>query len=486
MADNTRETKKEIDIELKDVCFEFLRRWRLILLSALIFAIAFGAVQYRKDYIRANTPVVKEETKEPTLEEVYADLNKDEMERVIAAVQLNASIDAKSLYMNESVLMNINPYAENAVLVQYFVIGANAESIADSYKNYVNSGSIITDIRENYTSQLEDKYLSELITITDEKENNNNFTVKIVYTDAETAGEIADAVKGAMEQYAAKLNQNDQVHTLAVVNQTEGVIVDTKLAEVQDKYANDTLEEQSDLASIKSDMNTNQLRALIDLEKEVFPWNTTTVEQEDEQDIEDSVPQKVNVHISITQVLTGAVAGLVLAAVYIFFAYLATGKIRTKNEINNYYHARVLGEITLPEEKKKNIFYSVDKAINSLEHIGQKKLTVEEQIQMIVSNIYIAIQQDENRKICVTGSVIENISDDLLDKLREILADKNIGFMRVETITYHPEALMTAAESGKIVLIEEKRSSYYREILKEMQLCSDNNIELLGIILLEK
>ena len=255
---------------------------------------------------------------------------------------------------------------------------------------------------------------------------------------------------------------------------------------MQDKYANDTLEEQSDLASIKSDMNTNQLRALIDLEKEVFPWNTTTDEQENEQDIADSVPQKVNVHISLTQVLTGAVAGLVLAAVYIFFAYLATGKIRTKNEINNYYHARVLGEITLPEEKKKNIFCSVDKAINSLEHIGQKKLTIEEQIQMIVSNIYIAIQQDENRKICVTGSVIENISDDLLDKLREILADKNIGFMRVETITYHPEALMTAAESGKIVLIEEKRSSYYREILKEMQLCRDNNIELLGIILLEK
>ena len=58
MADNTRETKREIDIELKDVCFEFLRRWRLLLLSVLVFAIAFGAIQYRKDYIKANTPVV--------------------------------------------------------------------------------------------------------------------------------------------------------------------------------------------------------------------------------------------------------------------------------------------------------------------------------------------------------------------------------------------------------------------------------------------
>ena len=56
MSDNRKENKKEIDLELKDILLEFLRRWKIIVLFSIIFGLIFGAMRYRKDYAAAHTP----------------------------------------------------------------------------------------------------------------------------------------------------------------------------------------------------------------------------------------------------------------------------------------------------------------------------------------------------------------------------------------------------------------------------------------------
>ena len=49
MSDNRKENKKEIDLELKDILLEFLRRWKIIVLFSIIFGLVFGTMRYRKD-----------------------------------------------------------------------------------------------------------------------------------------------------------------------------------------------------------------------------------------------------------------------------------------------------------------------------------------------------------------------------------------------------------------------------------------------------
>ena len=80
MSDNRKENKKEIDLELKDILLEFLRRWKIIVLFSIIFGLVFGAMRYRKDYAAAHIPAP--EVKNTTLEDAYADLDKDQYERV--------------------------------------------------------------------------------------------------------------------------------------------------------------------------------------------------------------------------------------------------------------------------------------------------------------------------------------------------------------------------------------------------------------------
>ena len=67
MCENMTGNKRETDLEIKDILLEFLRRWKVIILFAVVFGIAFGGMKYRKDYVAAHTPV--QEVKNTTLEE---------------------------------------------------------------------------------------------------------------------------------------------------------------------------------------------------------------------------------------------------------------------------------------------------------------------------------------------------------------------------------------------------------------------------------
>ena len=278
MSDNRKENKKEIDLELKDILLEFLRRWKIIVLFSIIFGLVFGAMRYRKDYAAAHTPAP--EVKNTTLEDAYADLDKDQYERVILAVSLKAAIDSKSLYMNESVLMNINAHAEDAVILQYSVEGAEAENIVNSYVNYINSGSIVSDINKEGVHVTEG-YLSELIEVLPNQTEDamKNFTVKVMNSDAESVGLLADAVNDQLTTYAAKLNENNQTHILNLDSRKQVQIIDEALAEKQDAYAQETEDQQNKLASIKADMNANQLRVYLDMEKDIFIWGDDEEEQ---------------------------------------------------------------------------------------------------------------------------------------------------------------------------------------------------------------
>lgn len=483
MCENMTGNKRETDLEIKDILLEFLRRWKVIILFAVVFGIAFGGMKYRKDYVAAHTPV--QEVKNTTLEEAYADLDKDQYERVIMAVNLKASIDSKSLYMKESVLMNINAHAEDAVILQYQVEGEQAKEIVNSYMNYIDSGSIASELEKDGI-QTEDKYLSELIEVLPNKTKDamTNFTVKVMYSDAADAAALADAVKAQLEQYADRLYASGQAHSLSLVGMNQVQIVDEKLAEQQDEYVKETSEQQDQLASVKANMNANQLRVYLDMEKKIFAWGDTEEEENAEEAEETTDPMQpagtVKVSVSKKQILMGAVVGAAVAIVYIFLAYLLSTKLRNKDEVENLYHTRVLG--TVRKEKKGNL---METAVWKLENLGHKQLSYEEQIQMLISNIYIACRDTKTDCVYFTGSMQEKIEKELLAALSDGLKEKNIRTIMGGAVAYDAKELLCAAETGSVVVFEKRRESYYAEILSELQLCDDNHIQVLGMVVLE-
>ena len=168
-------------------------------------------------------------------------------------------------------------------------------------------------------------------------------------------------------------------------------------------------------------MNANQLRVYLDMEKDIFIWGDD--EEEQTETAEDSVSgtEVVKVSINKKQIMIGAVAGAAIAVVYIFLAYLLSTRIRTKDEVESIYQTRLLG--TVRKEEKD---HPIEKFVWKLENFGHKKLLYEQQVQMLISNIYIACRDRKTDSIYLSGSILETVDKDLLTMLEAGLKQKNI------------------------------------------------------------
>jgi len=472
--------KLEIDIDIKDLFWEFLRKWRIIVCCMLAGGIIMGAVAYVSDYKAANTPVA------PVVNistiEILEGLSEDEWAAIIAADALNTQIIKKSEYLAESVLMNIDSFSENRVVLEYALSG-DVSAAMDSYKSWIWSGGF----SDGMDYGIAPEYLNELVTITG-SELNGVITVQILQADAESCATLAEDVKAAWQAYAGKLVQNGIQHECRLVTETQSVVVDSELHEVQDEYTKDVFADMETLAKKKTEMNASQITAyLLMIQGELESVMEGAGEEETVTTPEQSAPTVIPVKVSldVKQVLIGMILGAVLAIVYIFLMYLMTGKLRTAGETEKLYGTRLLGTIE-ETKKKKKAFAAVDTLIWRLEHCRDKKLSVEERIELAVASIYIQCKKYNAQQVYVSGSKVAEIAPEVLQKLKEMLERKDIVLVAGSDVTGDAEALVKAAETGSVILLEKERKSAYKDILKTVQACAVNHIQVLGMIVVEQ
>lgn len=467
----TNSSRKEIDIEIKDILWETVRRWRVIVLLVIIGAIFMGGRQYISDYKTANTP--KEQIVQQALEEANVELNKTEMETVITAVALSAQIDATCTYMNESILMNMDPYHEYAVTLHYVVEGDRAATIAQSYRDYIQSGAF-----------------GELVSLvgTAESQDTDGFSVKIIVPANDTDVVGVDAVKEYLTMFSQQLNNTGNTHVLNCVLEQGSEVADLELANLQEEKALALKEDMTTLSNMKANMSADQLRVFLDLEKEYFPWGeeteadteaTTDTTQEVTQG---SVSETVRVSINKTQVLVGAIVGLVLAILYIFLAYLLTGKLRRTREMEHLYQLRVLGTVA-PENLGKKVG-KIDSLLARWKHCKIRELEPEQEIGLVVTGIVIACKKNSLTQIYLTGSQTGTTFSVACEKIAEELKNSGINAVCGAAIAYDANALFAAVENGAVVLVEEIRKSYYSEILREVKMCEENHVNVLGAVVI--
>ena len=137
-------TKSEIDINIKDLLWEMVRRWRVLIVTGIVFAVLLAGYQYQSDMKASNIVTVKK-----TQEEIESQMGDQDFDDVLGAVALKNQMDQKSDYIANSTLMQINPYAEDAVFMEYYVAvteETDGTAIVDAYKAFVENQVISSGI----------------------------------------------------------------------------------------------------------------------------------------------------------------------------------------------------------------------------------------------------------------------------------------------------------------------------------------------------
>ena len=163
------------EIDLKDLMFAILRKWRTVLLVAVVLAVVLGGGKAFQA-LRASQDV---ETQTEAKDEYERELDsyttaKESGEREIE--NINDDIEAQQTYMDESVLMKMSPYdvceasADLFIKTDYQVMPGmvyqNADytdSILQAYQSAVTSAALQENVAK--TVSLEPQYLKELISV---------------------------------------------------------------------------------------------------------------------------------------------------------------------------------------------------------------------------------------------------------------------------------------------------------------------------------
>lgn len=446
----------EPEIDIRDMLFHILYKWRPILGGAIIFCVLLSGLG-----------ILRRMSADPTIEPKKIrdyKLALAQYELDMARYELDMSdyrqrLEQHELYIEESVLMRINPYEMPRASADIFVRLDDAEwEILPDNITIDPTDSLIKLYASTLLSYIDwepvetltggkEIYLKELISVSPDY-NSNTFTVSVVYSDAETAGQILNIV---IEQILNKYHDmaaGTSKHNLSVFNQSLSYSVDSSLADSQ---------------KANTELAAEYNRAILACQAAI----------EDLKEEEPSEPLTIGF---IKYPAAGILGGGFLMVLFYGLGYLFGGKLHGDSELGNKYGYRLLG--TLPVHPKA-FLPGIDHILERLE--GTPRCAGEEKIyQCIAANIKNLA--GTGKKVLITGTAdaekIKRLTNAVAPRLKDITLTA-AGDMNREAGT-----LDALAACDAVILAEEKSISAERAVQREHECINAMEKPVIGYILL--
>lgn len=468
--------RMEREVSLGEIFWKVLLGWRSIICAGLVFAILISGVKYLKD-VR-----VYEASKNITgMPKTEIELTKEESEKVSAAKELKQRITEYENYMENSVAMQVNPYAEEVVELQYyvksdFVINYTkdmqhdyTDDISAMYCNFIGSGAVSQKVTEELGMDISQEDFSELLEL-EQEEASASIYVTIGGMAKEELEQVSDILDSLLKEKEKELQQIGS-HQLVLVDKNINVIVNQDLADKRNAVLNNISALEKQLNSLKTAMTPNQLAVLNEEEE---------TEKSESINTQTAIVKPV---FSIKYAILGVVVGMFCVCVWIVMKMLFAARLQNVDEIRKLYGVRLFGEIAVSQSKKR-FLSGIDNLILRLKNRGRKKMSLEQQLKMAVANIVLSCKQHNTSCIYITGSEYENMDSAVVNALKKELQEQGIKIAEGENIFYDADSLKQAAENRYILLMEQTNISVYNEIDNELRVAAEQKINVLGAIVL--
>lgn len=438
---------EEWEINLKEILFAVLYRWRLIIMVAFILGLLLGAYKVISGVLIQQDPVEwgeREETYQKDIElyeQTLAGYERD-------ITSLESRLEDSQVYMNESILMQVDPSSRPKAYAEYLV--KLDESGWQQYPQTVDmdpTDSLVHSYIANLIqwidwdeitkkTSVDERYLKELIG-TSLDYNSNTFVIEVTYENLDTAEWILNKILMQVTEGQDELAELIGSHTVSLVNQGSGYFYDFNLADLQ--------KQNSDKITTYENNLKDKQKALDALEMPEKPAETS---------------KKELVKAGGKYGMIGGVIGAFLVIFWICGTYILGGRMHTEKEIRTQLGLRILGTFALPE--KKGFLCGIDRWLERLEGTAERP-SEEEVLERCIVNIQN--YTEEGSQILFTGTVSEEQLQYLGSKLSEKLTGRNLVIS--PDMNKSTETLRQLAACQAVILVEQREVSRIREIRKE-------------------
>ncbi|RKM56460.1 hypothetical protein D6853_06645 [Butyrivibrio sp. X503] len=457
--------RDSLEIDLKDLFSFLVRHMRFFVIVMVIGCTLGSGYGFMKENLSNDSGNKKEDSVKPLLtsKEIY---------------EVNSSVNTYTTYFNrynevlkyknESPLMEIDGYNAPKSTCTYVLSGygplnsANSEAGSITNINNTSEKSVVDNIINLYTvevnkeetvdkvkkamgSELDDRYIRELYSI--EKDGCSLMTVTAYGRTLDESKDNLSQLMQAIEEKSGDVAKSVK-HDIAIATTSSNYEKSTYIITSKDSITAQLKEINNSMMSVTGNLNGNQKSYFTELLNKSDIEYGIEIEKEEKQGFE------------IKSVLKYGIFGCVAAAfalVIIYSAmYVLSPTVKTEDDLKYAFQIPVIGTVQNFDADNLNMLSS---------GICATARTTPSSNVFIVSSY-----MDEN---------VEAIKIKIIDKVKE----KNVKLEKGLSMLTDPETLDKAIASDGIVLLETIRKSRYEDIEKELELCKNYNIKVLGAVL---
>lgn len=459
----------EQEIDLKWLLYRVLRAWRPIALWAIVLAVLIGGARLIQNYIKLSNPIYIEETQTKFKREHASWLATGE-NLSISMENLADEQEEQKEYNEKSVLMKIDPLREQIASIEFYLAYDYqimpdktyqnidlSDRILKAYNTYMTNGELYQYILDNLNSDLELRYLQEILTLSIDYDT-NMISVSLRHKDTASCQKIISLVESGLLSRQAAIADAISAHELIATNSSSYEQVNLELEKMQ----KENLQAISQL-----DMKIQEVN------EEYLVWK-----KEAEPVLETSNRWAVIDAIKVL-IIAGLVVG-VLGVVIVAGGCILSGKLKNPNDMKSRFGLRIIAQLPGARVKKPFAFLS-----RWFAAVGGIK-TVPEDYDRLAKMAGTSIRSDLATKdagwktIAFTGTLPE-------DELQQVIDSCGLGngftVLNAADILTNAVSIEQLASADCVILVEKQEYSTLAEIEKELESLKAWNKPVLGTII---
>ncbi len=220
-------------IHLNDMFFYILRQWRLCLILVIVIGGIYGLSGFSK--------VSQKYSEDNRQDNIEVEAPTGELSNIDSALYLENAIGNLQKYLQDSILMEINPYEEAAAVLKYQFISSDnldpdiyinqLEQGKIAYQSVFNSEELYEFVKSSLGVDTDIKYFKELVTM--DASSNGIVLIRMIAPDADMAQKFQNAVKQYLNENEKKILKNYQGLEAELDSEYITSVVDTRLSDTQ-------------------------------------------------------------------------------------------------------------------------------------------------------------------------------------------------------------------------------------------------------------
>lgn len=445
--------KDEMIIDVKEMCRRIIKKWKLLLVMALVGGLLANFAGYMISYgsYKKEQPVSEEK-----LEKYKSKLSEKELEVAEQTYDMyeiyKKQYESELEYNKNSVLMKIGTDNVATVELQYYIDNHyqsvypvidqinNVTDIIEAYSLHLTGADVMEKIKESTGTEIAERYLRELINVEPVADTQ---TMKItICTDSKKLTDgIADAIQQEVDSYTQNIQTQYGNFDIIGEIRSETSDIDAAIFALQQQNITSITTLRTQIDTVGNDLD--------DAQETYYNALINNSESSKEKFREEIVNKKYT--------LVGCVIGIFLAVFVVFLRYILQKELRNRNDLKDIYDCYTLGII----EKS------------------------EQDIDAIVDQIIAFAVSNGTYSVGLVGSDDTKETQEIFNRIASKIKENNLKIYVACGVKKIPKLLKELGQEGQVVLVEEKDKSTYKNIECEMEMCKKCDVKIVGNIIID-